>query len=97
MLQWIFGSIKDFSVHIKTPDNNAGTLKFKQANVNWYLSINSEKLPLPQKKNGLPTFRSLKIAGEEIEFSKGFTELHTVSYRVPRRERIWFNRCKKID
>ena len=81
MLQWIFGSIKDFSVHIKTPDTNAGTLKFKQANVNWYLSINSEKLPPSAKENGLPTFRSLKIAGEEIEFSKGFTELHTVSYQ----------------
>ena len=81
MLQWIFGSIKDFSVHIKTPDTNAGTLKFKQGNVNWYLSINSEKLPPSAKENGLPTFRSLKIAGEEIEFSKGFTELHTVSYQ----------------
>ena len=81
MLQWIFGSIKDFSVHIKTPDTNAGTLKFKQANVNWYLSINSEKLPPSAKEQGLPTFRSLKIAGEEIEFSKGFTELHTVSYQ----------------
>ena len=77
MLQWIFGPMEDFSVHTKTNDTNAGTLTFYQARVNWYLSINSEKLPPSAKENGLPTFRSLKIAGEEIEFSKGFTELHS--------------------
>ena len=33
------------------------------------------------KDQGLPTFRTLSIEGEDIEFSKGFTDLHTVSYQ----------------
>ena len=81
MLQWIFGPMQDFSVHTKTNDTNAGTLTFQQAKVNWYLSINAENLPKSAKVKGLPTFRTLSIEGEEIEFSKGFTDLHTVSYQ----------------
>ena len=81
MLQWIFGPIENSSVDIKTKDTNSGKLTFKQANVNWYLSINANNLPQQVKNNGLSTFRTLSIEGEEIEFSKGFTGLHTVSYQ----------------
>ncbi|MDB4773228.1 Gfo/Idh/MocA family oxidoreductase [Flavobacteriaceae bacterium] len=81
MLQWIFGPMKEVSVDIKTKDTNSGTLRFKQANVNWYLSINAKNLPQKAKDSGTPTFRTLSIEGEEIEFSKGFTDLHTVSYQ----------------
>ena len=81
MLQWIFGSFEDATVAIKTKDTNSGTLKFKQANVNWYLSINAENLPPDIKSKGQSTFRTLTIEDKEIEFSKGFTDLHTVSYQ----------------
>mgnify|MGYP006108047729 FL=1 len=81
MLQWIFGPMQESSVDIKTRDTNSGTLRFKQANVNWYLSINAENLPQKAKQKGRLTFRTLSIEGEEIEFSKGFTDLHTVSYQ----------------
>ena len=81
MLQWIFGPMKSSSIDIKTKDTNSGTLRFKQAKVNWYLSINTENLPQKAKDQGLPTFRTLSIEGEEIEFSKGFTDLHTISYQ----------------
>jgi UDP-N-acetyl-2-amino-2-deoxyglucuronate dehydrogenase len=81
MLQWIFGPMENSSADIKTKDTNSGKLTFKQANVNWYLSINAENLPQKAKDNGLSTFRTLSIEGEEIEFSKGFTDLHTVSYQ----------------
>ena len=81
MLQWIFGPMHSFSVNEKTRDTNSGTLKLKQANVNWYLSINSENLPDQAKKEKLTTFRTLSIEGESIEFSKGFTDLHTISYQ----------------
>jgi len=81
MLQWIFGPMQTFTVTTKTPDTNAGTLDFERAKVNWYLSINAENLPQTAKEKGLPTFRTLSIEGEEIEFSKGFTDLHTVSYK----------------
>jgi len=81
MLQWIFGPMQSFTVSSKTQDTNAGTLTFKRAKVNWYLSINAENLPNEAKQNGLPTFRTLSIEGDEIEFSKGFTDLHTISYQ----------------
>ena len=81
MLQWIFGPMKSFSVNEKTKDTNSGTLQLKQANVNWYLSINSNNLPDQAKQEKLTTFRTLSIEGESIEFSKGFTDLHTVSYQ----------------
>ena len=81
MLQWIFGSFEAATVAIKTKDTNSGTLKFKQANVNWYLSINAENLPPDIKSKGQTTFRTLTIEDKEIEFSKGFTDLHTVSYQ----------------
>ena len=73
--------MENSSADIKTKDTNSGKLTFKQANVNWYLSINAENLPQKAKDNGLSTFRTLSIEGEEIEFSKGFTDLHTVSYQ----------------
>ena len=81
MLQWIFGSFDAATVAIKTKDTNSGTLKFKQANVNWYLSINAENLPPDIKSKGQSTFRTVTIEDKEIEFSKGFTDLHTVSYQ----------------
>ena len=81
MLQWIFGPMEGSTVELKTRDTNSGTLRFKQAKVNWYLSINAENLPQKVKDQGLTTFRALSIEGEDIEFSKGFTDLHTVSYQ----------------
>ncbi len=81
MLQWIFGAMQDFSLDIKTNDTNAGTLVFKKAKVNWYLSINANNLPQSAIDQGNSTYRTLSIEGEEIEFSKGFTDLHKVSYQ----------------
>jgi len=81
ILQWIFGTFEAATVAIKTKDTNSGTLKFKQANVNWYLSINAENLPPDIKFKGQSTFRTLIIEDKKIEFSKGFTDLHTVSYQ----------------
>ena len=80
MLQWIFGPIQNFTVNVKTSDTNSGTLNLSRARVNWYLSINSENLPKNIKEKNISTFRLLKIEGQEIEFSSGFTDLHTVSY-----------------
>ena len=77
----IFGPLQDFTVNEKSHDTNAGTLVLERAKVNWYLSINAENLPENVKSKGIATYRTLSIEGEEIEFSKGFTDLHTVSYR----------------
>lgn len=81
MLSWIFGELKENIVHVKTPDVNSGTLILKNANVKWFLSVNSHYLPKKVKENGQTTFRSITIEGKEIEFSDGFKDLHTKSYK----------------
>ena len=80
MLSWIFGEVKENIVHIKTPDTNSGTLVLKNANVNWFLSVNYDYLPKEIKEKGQTTFRSITVENEKIEFSGGFKDLHTRSY-----------------
>lgn len=80
MLSWIFGEVQKNTVHLKTSDTNAGTLRFKNARVNWFLSVNSKYLPQSVKDQGQTTYRSITINEDEIEFSDGFKDLHTRSY-----------------
>ncbi len=81
MLSWIFGEVEENIVHITSHDRVSGYLKFKNARVRYFLSINEDTLPANLKSDGKRTFRSLKMDNEEIEFSDGFTDLHTESYR----------------
>jgi UDP-N-acetyl-2-amino-2-deoxyglucuronate dehydrogenase len=80
MLTYIFGDVKENIVHLKTEFVNAGYLKLKNANVRWFLSVNYDYIPDEIKKMGQRTYRSITVDKEEIEFSGGFTELHTRSY-----------------
>jgi len=80
MLTYIFGDIKENIVHVKKPDVNAGYLKLEHANVRWFLSVNYDYIPLHVKESGQRTYRSITVDGKEIEFSGGFTDLHTRSY-----------------
>ncbi len=80
MLQWVFGGLKQNVVHIHTHDRAAGYLEFEKARVRWFLSINYDVIPEHVKATGARTYRSITIDGEEIEFSSGFTDLHTRSY-----------------
>lgn len=80
MLSWIFGSVKQNVVHVHTHDRAAGFLEFDRAKVRWFLSINEETIPAELRAQGKRTYRSMKIENEEIEFSDGFTDLHTTSY-----------------
>lgn len=80
MLIWIFGSVKDLSVTQLQPDMAAGSLILERARINWFLSINYEHLPEDVKRSNKRTFRTLSLGGKEIEFSEGFTDLHTQSY-----------------
>lgn len=82
MLQWIFGEPLKNEVHIRTHDRAAGFLKLRQANVKWFLSINYETIPSEIKEKGMRTYRSISADGEEVEFSQGFTDLHTLSYQA---------------
>lgn len=81
MLSWIFGAVKTNIVHVHTHDRAAGLLEFDRAKVRWFLSINADTIPAELRAQGKRTYRSMNIEGEEIEFSDGFTDLHTTSYK----------------
>lgn len=81
MLTWIFGAAKENILTQYQPDRASGKLVLERADVNWFLSINAETLPNEVKQQNKRTYRTLTVDGEEIEFSDGFTDLHTESYR----------------
>lgn len=81
VLSWVFGAVGSSTVHLNRADCAAGCLQLKNARVRWFLSINAEHLPDAQKRKGQRTYRSITLGGNEIEFSDGFTDLHTESYR----------------
>lgn len=81
MLQWIFGPVKQNIVHVMSFDRVAGYLELEKARVRYFLSINSDCLPENAVQGEKRTYRTINIDGNEFEFSAGFTELHTLSYR----------------
>ncbi len=82
MLTWVFGRVQGASVKSYEPDHAAGHLELERASVDWFLSINESHLPEEAKKQGKRTHRSLTMENKEIEFSDGFTDLHTKSYEA---------------
>jgi len=81
MLMWIFGDVKLNQVSLNQPDKVAGYIELDQARVNWFLSVDYNDIPEEIKQKAERTYRSITIEGEEIEFSGGFTDLHTLSYQ----------------
>jgi UDP-N-acetyl-2-amino-2-deoxyglucuronate dehydrogenase len=80
MLIWVFGNVKNVTVSKLNEDTGAGYLELDRARVKWDLSINYDNVPEALKSKGKRTYRSLLMENEEIEFSDGFTDLHTRSY-----------------
>ena len=80
MLIWIFGDVDKNIVHINEPKRAAGFLELKKARVRWFLSVDFETLPDEVKVKNQRTYRSITINGNELEFSDGFTDLHTLTY-----------------
>ena len=80
MLTWIFGDVKENLVHVLNKNKAAGYLELEHARVRWFLSIDYGDIPEEIRASGVRTYRSITLDGEEIEFSGGFTDLHTVSY-----------------
>jgi len=81
MLSWIFGDTRKNIVHISEPHKAAGYLELENARVRWFLSLDYNDIPLSFKKSGKRTYRSVTVNGEEIEFSEGFADLHTMTYQ----------------
>ncbi len=81
MLIWIFGGVKQNTVHALESEKAAGYLELENARIKWFLSIDYDDIPEKIKTQGARTYRSITLDNEEIEFSGGFTDLHTASYQ----------------
>ncbi len=79
LLIWLFGGVEKSEVHLMEAERAGGFLELKNADVQWFLSIDGNDLP-ESVKGQQPTYRSITVDGEEIEFSGGFRDLHTVVY-----------------
>ena len=80
MLTWIFGDVKQNVVHVHDKEKAAGYFELERARVRWFLSVDYNSIPKEIQATGARTYRSITVDGEEIEFSGGFTDLHTRSY-----------------
>ena len=80
MLMWIFGRLDYRELHYSDEKKMAGFMSLEKANVRWFLSVDKNDLPPTAREKKQPTFRSITVDGNEIEFSGGFTDLHTAIY-----------------
>lgn len=80
LLHWLFGEVEDSVVHLKSPRRMGGLTHFQRARVRWFLSTDVDDLPEEVVENGGYAYRSMTYDGQEIEFSNGFTDLHTRVY-----------------
>jgi UDP-N-acetyl-2-amino-2-deoxyglucuronate dehydrogenase len=81
MLEWIFGNPVNNIVHVSDKSRTAGYLELEKARIRWFLSIDNDDIPALVRESGKRTYRSIIVDGEEFEFSEGFTELHTMTYK----------------
>jgi UDP-N-acetyl-2-amino-2-deoxyglucuronate dehydrogenase len=81
MLGWIFGKVQTNTVHMLEKGKASGFLELENARVRWFLSLDYDDIPDAEKAKGKRTYRSIAVDGEEIEFSEGFGDLHTVTYK----------------
>ena len=79
LLQWLFGPVRQHAVHLREPERVAGRLDLARADVEWFLSIDGGDLP-DEVRGARPTYRSITVDGDEVEFSGGFQDLHTRVY-----------------
>ncbi|MGQ4276470.1 Gfo/Idh/MocA family protein [Pseudidiomarina sp. E22-M8] len=80
MLHYVFGNLQENKVHYSSATKAAGYLEYEKARVRWFLSIDSNDIPEDIRISGQRTYRSITADGESVEFSGGFTDLHTQSY-----------------
>lgn len=81
MLFYVFGKCKKSQVHLKELQTNAGYMEFEKARVRWFLSVDENYLSNECITKNERTYRSIKVDDKEIEFSNGFTDLHTIIYQ----------------
>lgn len=80
LLIWLFGGVVKSEVHLSDKNKMSGLLELQNADVTWYLSIDENDLPKAIRLRNKPTYRSIIVDEKEIEFTEGFTDLHTKVY-----------------
>ncbi|MGB8982024.1 MAG: Gfo/Idh/MocA family oxidoreductase [Anaerolineales bacterium] len=80
LLLWLFGPAADIRVYHSDPSRISGFIELEHARVKWFLSVDASDLPASAQAAGKTTYRSITVGGKEIEFSEGFTDLHTRVY-----------------
>ncbi len=81
LLIWLFGPVQDIKVYRADTKRISGFIQLEKARVRWFLSVNYEDLPVTAKQANKTTFRSITVDGQEVEFSEGFADLHTLVYK----------------
>jgi UDP-N-acetyl-2-amino-2-deoxyglucuronate dehydrogenase len=81
LLLWLFGPVSSCQVQAREPRRLRGSLQLERARVKWLLSAESADLPFAPQPGTKTTFRSIVVDGREVEFSDGFTDLHTRVYQ----------------
>lgn len=81
LLLWLFGPVEDIRLYHADDSRMSGFIELEHARVRWFLSVEASDLPYPVQLGGKTTYRSITVDGQEIEFSEGFTDLHTQVYR----------------
>ena len=79
LLLWLFGNEQKCEVNISSASRAGGFIELENANIKWFLSLNKNDIPAHVEESN-STFRSITVDNEEIEFSTGFTDLHTRVY-----------------
>jgi UDP-N-acetyl-2-amino-2-deoxyglucuronate dehydrogenase len=80
MLSFLFGEVEHHEVHLRDSRSASGYIKLKRAHVRWFLSVDDSYLPDEIVSIGQRTYRNISVDGNSIEFSGGFTDLHSISY-----------------
>lgn len=80
LLLWLFGPAAGLKVYYSDEKRMSGFIELESANVRWFLSVDRDDLPASAREKGKNTFRSISVDGSEVEFSEGFTDLHTRIY-----------------
>jgi len=80
LLLWLFGAVQRSDVHVREQKRAAGSLELERADVRWFLSTDAADLPFAPAPGARATFRSMTVDGATVEFSDGFTDLHTRVY-----------------
>ncbi len=81
LLVWLFGEVEATTVHLREQKRAAGTMTLEHADVEWYLSAEASDLPFTPQPGSKTTFRAITVDGTQLEFSEGFTDLHTRVYQ----------------